>query len=63
MICLNNRAFKICMTVLPNFMSHRVIKFNKHLAKIKMEPFIWFDGDFVRLNLDKPSHIIPALTD
>ena len=63
MSCLNTRAFKVCLANIPDFMSYRVICLAKYIFKIKMEPFIWLDGNLVCVNLDKPEHAIPTLPD
>ena len=44
-------------------MSYRVICLEKYIFKIKMEPFICFDGNLVCVTLDKPEHAIPTLPD
>lgn len=62
-ICiLNIRAFKICLEELPDFMSYRVVPIENYLAQIKLDPFVWF-GEFVRMSLDDPLHIVPIQTD
>lgn len=48
---------------MPDFRSYRVTPIKIYLEKTDCESFIWFNGQYIELALDKPLHHIPEQSD
>lgn len=48
---------------MPEFLSYRVVPIKPYPDKINGDPFFWFNGECVMLDLDNPFYLVPAQTD